>query len=242
MDAASPGEENYELEEIPQEHTKQQLADTYITLTPKNTAGYTTKGTVVTVQIPKTEHVLCLSKSFIYLDLKIGICSDGEDYEAPDDTDVYVGMINAATIFDMIQIKNNGKDILSDTFCQVNSRIWQMTKSSEYLKGEHASFINIDDITANEGFIMQKLTPEKFTADTTVPVTYKLKIPLPCLFNCFDNASNFSTSDLNDDVTLSMKLSAPSRYMCLVKADSATHRVLSIEPFDISAQAAYYYG
>ena len=233
--------QNYELEEVPQENQKQQLSDTFITFSPKNSSGYTTKGHVIEVQIPRTEHSIALAKSYIYLDLSMGFkFVQGDkisnlqdaDYANDGDYDFYVGMINAATIFDQVRISNNGKVILSDTFAQVNSRIWQMTKSSQYLKANVASFINIDNVSLNEGFILHKLDENNLTAGTVEKVTYKMKIPLPCLFNCFDNANNFSTSNLTDDITLTMQLSFLNRYLVLVKADKNTGRVISINPFD----------
>lgn len=233
------------LEEVPQENIKQQLADTFITFQPKNSSGYTTKGHVIEVQIPRTEHSIALAKSYIYLDLSVGIkCvskvnkadwSD-DDYADDADFDFYVGVLNAASIFDQVRISNNGKVILSDTFAQVNSRIWQMTKSAQYLKANPASFINIDDVSMNEGFILHKLDEAKLPAGDVETIKYKMKIPLPCLFNCFDNANNFSTSNLTDDITLTMQLSFLNRFMCVVKAEKKTNRVVSILPFDTNGR------
>ena len=254
MDATVPSpadDENVELEEVPQENSRQQLSDTYIRFNPKNSTGFTTKGHVIEVQIPRTEHVIALGKAYIMLDLNLAFTSfssvetSGSVTTEPDDYyeeygNFYVGMINAATIFDQLRISNNGKTIYTDTFAQVNSRIWQMTKSSHYLKSMPASFLNLDDITMNEGFIVQKLTAAKFSDDgDTHEFTFKLQIPLPCLFNCFDNANNFSTSDLTDEITLSMQLSFVNKYLCLIEADD-NGRVIDIQPFDKNGYAYYY--
>lgn len=234
--AAPEMEMDDNLEEIPVEHSKQQLSDTYINFLPKNTSGYTLKGNVIDVQIPRTEHVISLAKAFIYLDLNMSFrCPT--TFAAPSGNRIFVGMLNSATIFDQVRINNNGKTILSDTFVQVNSRIWQMTKPGHYLKQQYASFLNIDDITNNEGFIAHEITGS-FTAGTTIAKVFKIKIPLPCLFNCFDNANNFSTSNLTDDITLTMQLSSPERYMCLITTNS-DGKVLNIQPFDNDLQAVY---
>lgn len=232
-----------ELEEVPStEDPKQQLSDTYITFIPKNSTGYTTKGHVVEIVIPKTEHVIDLAKSFIYLDLKIGLEHDNtgfHDEYIGENEELYVGLVNAATIFDQIRILNNGKVILNDTFCQVNSRIWQMTKPSHYLKQQYASFLNIDDISTNENFLVHKVDETTFTTPAIHNKVFKLKIPLPALFPCFDNATNFGTSQLTDDVTLSMQLSFPDRYLCWMIADSRTHKVKKICPFNTEAYGEY---
>ena len=232
-----------ELEEVPNdEPTKQQLSDTYITFIPKNSTGYTTKGHVVEVVIPRTEHVIALAKSYIELDLnikaKVGAAYADAAKLAGDDR-LFIGIINAATIFDQIRILNNGKTILSDSFCQVNSRIWQMTKASNWLKQQYASFINIDDVTTNEGFIMHEVTGDEFADTNLKEIKYKLNIPLPCLFPCFDNANNFGTSQLTDDVTLSMQLSSPEKYLCVVIADK-NGKVKSIQPFNGNNKEAIY--
>lgn len=231
-----------ELEEVPStEDPKQQLSDTYITFIPKNSTGFTTKGHVVEIVIPRTEHVIDLARSYIDLNLKLGLKHNGAAFNKTNlenDDRLFVGMINAATIFDQTRILNNGKCILSDTFCQVNSRIWQMTKPSHYLKQQYASFINLDDITNNEGYIMHEITATEFNNTAVKDITYKLKIPLPCLFPCFDNANSFGTSQLNDDVTLSMQLSFPDRFLCWVIADK-NGKVKKIEPFSANKTAVY---
>ena len=233
-----------ELEEVPNdEPTKQQLSDTYITFIPKNSTGYTTKGHVVEVVIPRTEHVIALAKSYIELDLKIkakvGAAYTTTASKLGGDDRLFIGIINAATIFDQTRILNNGKAILSDSFCQVNSRIWQMTKASNWLKQQYASFINIDDVTSNEGFIMHEITGDEFTNTNLKEINYKLNIPLPCLFPCFDNANNFGTSQLTDDVTLTMQLSSPEKYLCIVIADR-NGKVKSIQPFNANGKEAIY--
>ncbi len=233
-----------ELEEVPNdEPTKQQLSDTYITFIPKNSTGYTTKGHVVEVVIPRTEHVIALAKSYIELDLKIkarvNAAYTTTAAKLGGNDRLFIGIINAATIFDQTRILNNGKTILSDSFCQVNSRIWQMTKASNWLKQQYASFINIDDVTSNEGFIMHEITGDEFTDTDFKEIKYKLNIPLPCLFPCFDNANNFGTSQLTDDVTLTMQLSSPEKYLCIAIADK-NGKVKSIQPFNANGKEAIY--
>lgn len=233
-----------ELEEVPTtENPKQQLSDTYITFIPKNSTGYTTKGHIVEVQIPRTEHVIALAKSFIELDLKLDLNhTDEHGYtggaKLENGERLFVGIINSATIFDQTRILNNGKAIMTDTFCQVNSRMWQQNKP--HLKDLYASFINIDDLTNNEGFTVREITSTRYTSNA-IPAngnTFRLNIPLPCLFPCFDNANNFSTSLLTDDVTLSMRLSAPDRYLCIIITD-ADGKVKNIQPFDTDGNAIY---
>ena len=224
-----PGESHNELE-------KQPLSDTILAFLPKNSSGYTTKGQIVDIQIPKTEHVIYLNKAYIQLTLNIEFKLN-EAYSQPANNEkVFVGLINAATIFDQVQVKNNGKTIVSDTFSQVNSRIWQMSKSTQYLQSMNASFLNIDDISMNEGFLVKNIS--SFSNANNTGVEFKMRIPLGSLFQCFDNADNFSTSHLNDDITLSMQLSDPTKFMVLITTDE-DGKVIRTQPFDQNGYAIY---
>ena len=208
---------------------KQRLSDTYLSFLPKNTSGYTYKNQIVDIQIPKSEHVINLARAYMILDLHM-VMQSNANYAAPASGAQYVGIMNAATIFDQVQIKNNGKTIWSDTFSQVNSRLWQMAKSSKYLASHGASFLNIDDITMNEGFLVHKITTA-WTKDLNVDLTFKLKIPMPAIYQAFDNVDAFSTTQLNDDVTLSLQLSTPDKYLVLITTDD-NGKVTKVEPFN----------
>ena len=215
---------------------KQALSDTILAFIPKNTAGYTTKNQIIDIQIPKTEHVLRLNEAYLQVELLTNFKAN-INYAATAGEEQYVGLINSATIFDQVYIKNNGKTIHTDTFSQINSRIWQMSKSTNYQIANPASFLNYDDVSANDGLLVFKLTAgaAAFNAGVEVPLRFRLKIPLPSVYQCFDNCDNFSTTQLNDDITLSMQLSHPNKYMCLITADSTTHKVKRIEPFGINS-------
>ena len=206
---------NYRTE-LTEQIEKQRLSDTFLTFLPKNTSGYTYVNQRIEVQIPKSEHVVNLAKAYIHVSLqipfKISAHYSSSRYK------YYVGMLNSASIFDEISIHSNNKCILSDTHAQINSRLWQLSKATHYLHANYASFINIDDITRNEGFIVHDLNNIKVSG-AFEPLTFNMKIPLPCIFNCFDNCEAFSTTQLNDNVTLSLQLSSPEKYLCLFRTD-----------------------
>ena len=215
---------------------KQVLSDTYLAFLPKNTAGYTTKNQIIDVQIPRTEHVLRLNEAYLQVELLTTFKSN-INYAAADGEEQYVGLINSATMFDQVYIKNNGKTIHTDTFSQINSRIWQLSKSTNYQQANPAAFLNYDDVRANDGLLVHKITAgaTAFNAGVEVPLVFRLKIPLGAVYQCFDNCDNFSTTQLNDDITLSMQLSNPNKYMCLITADSTSHKVKRVEPFGINS-------
>lgn len=214
---------------------KQVLSDTYLAFLPKNTAGYTTKNQIIDVQIPRTEHVLRLNEAYLQVELLTHFKAN-INYAAAAGEEQYVGLLNSATMFDQVYIKNNGKTIHTETFSQIQSRAWQLSKSTNYQVANPASFLNYDDVSANDGLLVHKLTAAAFNAGADVPLTFKLKIPLGAVYQCFDNCDNFSTTQLNDDITLSMQLSHPNKYMCLITADSTSHKVKRVEPFGINTK------
>ena len=214
---------------------KQRISDTYLTFLPKNTSGYTYQNQLIDVQIPKTQHIINLAKSFIYAEIQIPLKID-KAFVKPTDKDFryFIGFMNSASIFDQVQIHSNNKVIYTDTFSQVNSRIWQLSKPSKYLDANYHSFLNIKDITKNEGFIVKEITPTfpttSFPTDKFDNYKFNIKIPLPCLFNCFDNCEAFSTTQLNDNVTLMMQLSTLEKYLCLFET-SDEGKLKKVTPF-----------
>ena len=229
---------------------KQRLSDTFLTFLPKNTSGYTYVNQLIDVQIPKSEHVINLAKAYIDVKLRIPLKLDAA-FSAPGNNHrFFVGLLNSGTMFDQVQIHSNNKVILSDTFIQVNSRIWQMSKPSHYLHANGHTFINIDDISYNEGFVVQELTRAKYQASTDTDYdadklatkwhdeVFTMKIPLPMIFNCFDNCEAFSTTMLNDNVTLTMQLSSPEKYLCLFETD-ADGKLIKTMSFDDNKQCIY---
>lgn len=213
--------------ELTNDIEKQRLSDTYLTFLPKNTSGYTYINQLIEIQIPKSQHVINLAQSYIYSELQIPLKLNAA-YSAKSGYRYFVGLQNAACMFDQIQIQSNNKTILSDTYSQVNSRIWQMSKSDHYLKANYHSFINIENINLNNGFLVKEVSE---LTSSYQKIIFKTKIPLPCLFNCFDNCEHFLTTLLNDNVTLSMQLSSPEKFLCLFETD-LNGEVLSILPFN----------
>ena len=210
---------------------KQRLSDTYLTFLPKNTSGYTYQNQLIDVQIPKSEHIINLAKSYVHASIQIPLKSNVIYAKPSSDFRFFVGFINAANIFDQVQIHSNNKVIYTDTLAQVNSRLWQMSKSSKYLDANYHSFINTRNVGKNNGFIVQELTPDSFkAADTFYLFNFNMRIPLPCLFNCFDNCEAFSTTQLNDNVTLMMQLSTLEKYLCLFETN-ADGKLKKVTPF-----------
>ena len=217
---------NYRTE-LTEQIEKQRLSDTFLTFLPKNTSGYTYVNQRIEVQIPKSEHVVNLAKAYIHVSLQIPFKTSA--HYSSSRYKYYVGMLNSASIFDEISIHSNNKCILSDTHAQINSRLWQLSKSTHYLHANYASFINIDDITRNEGFIVQDID-KITTTGSFVPLTFNMKIPLPCIFNCFDNCEAFSTTQLNDNVTLSLQLSSPEKYLCVFQVEN--NKIINVSSFN----------
>ena len=219
--------------------TKQRLSDTFLTFLPKNTAGYTYQNQLIEVQIPKSEHVINLAKAQVYAKVQIPL-KINKSFTTPSTKErFFVGMMNSATIFDKLQMISHNKAIYTDSLSQVNSRLWQLSKPSKYLDANYHSFINTKDVTKNESFIVNEIKTGFNAIDDFELFEFNMKIPFPCLFNCFDNVEAFSTTVLNDNVSLLMELSALENYLCLFITDE-NGKLLHVKPFDTKNQANLY--
>lgn len=196
---------------IPQ---KQVIPDNVLSFVPKTGTTRFDKQQMFEISIPRTNHVVRLNKAYLQVVMKLKMT---KKEESSDDYNYYIGINNAACIFDQVQIKNNGKTIYSNTYSQISSRLWQMSKSKEYLDSMPYCFINYDDIRKNEGFIYQQVSG--LIEDTPKDVTFRMRIPLAAVFDCFDNTDNFSTTQLSDDIVLSLQLSEPYKFLTIVETD-----------------------
>ena len=112
---------------IPQ---KPDIPDNILSFVPKTGTNKFDKHQMFELSIPRTNHVVRLNKAYLQVVMKLSIAKSSEH---ANDKYYYVGINNAACIFDQVQIKNNGKTIYSNTYSQISSRLWQMGKSKEYL-------------------------------------------------------------------------------------------------------------
>ena len=204
---------------------KQNIPDNVLSFVPKTGTSRFDKHQMFEISIPRTNHVVRLNKAYLQITMKLNMekidTDTGDQY-------YYIGFNNAACIFDQVQIKNNGKTIYSNTYSQISSRLWQMSKSKEYLDSMPYCFINYNDIRRNEGFIYKKVSELSNTG--AEDVIFRMRIPLGVVFECFDNCDNFSTTQLSDDIVLSLQLSEPHKYLTIVKTDS-NYKVQRVEKF-----------
>ena len=205
---------------------KQNIPDNVLSFVPKTGTSRFDKHQMFEISIPRTNHVVRLNKAYLQITMKLNMEKKEEDII--NDNLYFIGFNNAACIFDQVQIKNNGKTIYSNTYSQISSRLWQMSKSKEYLDSMPYCFINYNDIRRNEGFIYQKVS--ELTKDTPQNVEFRMRIPLGAVFECFDNCDNFSTTQLSDDIVLSLQLSEPHKYLTIVKTDT-NYKVQRVEKF-----------
>lgn len=203
---------------------KQNIPDNVLSFVPKTGTSRFDKHQMFELSIPRTNHVVRLNKAYLQVVMKLKMKKHNSN---GDDDDYYIGMNNAACIFDQVQIKNNGKTIYSNTYSQISSRLWQMSKSKEYLDSMPYCFINYNDISKNEGFIYKNVNDLK--TDDFTDVEFRMRIPLAAVFECFDNCDNFSTTQLSDDIVLSLQLSEPYKYLTIVEADD--DEVIRVEKF-----------
>ena len=143
---SSPIQINIDNEEfVPQ---KQNIPDNVLSFVPKTGTSRFDKHQMFEISIPRTNHVVRLNKAYLQITMKLNMEMKEED--TTNDDYYFIGFNNAACIFDQVQIKNNGKTIYSNTYSQISSRLWQMSKSKEYLDSMPYCFINYNDIRRNE--------------------------------------------------------------------------------------------
>ena len=221
-----------------EEIEKQVLNDTYLQFVPDNGSETTIINQTLNIQIPRGPEVLRMNCGYIQIQFKHSFSVDITYEEIKNNgvanTDEYIGIINAATIFEHSFISSDNKNIWNETHAQIQARLQQFPKSHWYLTRNYASYLNIDDCTKNEGFLLHKLNTTEFTANTDVEITYRLNIPIPDLFPCFQNCENFYSSALNSDIRLSLRLSNPDYYLCRIRAEKLTHKVIDIQPLDVN--------
>ena len=210
---------------------KQAIPDNVLSFVPKTGTTRFDKQQAFEIVIPRTNHIVKLNKAYFQVTMKLSL------YRTGTMNNWYVGMNNAACIFDQVQIKNNGNTIYTNTYSQISSRLWQMSKSKEYLDSMPYCFINYDDISKNEGFIYKKC--QDINVGSRTVVEFNMRIPIGLLFPCFDNCNSFSTTQLSDDIILSLQLSEPYKYLTLVKVDS-NNRVQRVEKFYSEDQILLY--
>ena len=95
---------------IPQ---KQVIPDNVLSFVPKTGTTRFDKQQMFEISIPRTNHVVRLNKAYLQVVMKLKMTMKGE---SGDDVNYYIGINNAACIFDQVQIKNNGKTIYSNTY------------------------------------------------------------------------------------------------------------------------------
>ena len=210
---------------------KQAIPDNMLSFVPKTGTTRFDKQQAFEIVIPRTNHIVKLNKAYFQVTMKLSF------YRTGTMNNWYVGMNNAACIFDQVQIKNNGNTIYTNTYSQISSRLWQMSKSKEYLDSMPYCFINYDDITKNEGFIYKKC--QDIAVGSKTEVEFNMRIPIGLLFPCFDNCNSFSTTQLSDDIILSLQLSEPYKYLTLVKVDN-NNRVQRVEKWYSEDQILMY--
>ena len=87
---------------------KQNIPDNVLSFVPKTGTSRFDKHQMFELSIPRTNHVVRLNKAYLQVVMKLKMKK--HDVGILDD-EVYIGINNAACIFDQVQIKNNGKTI-----------------------------------------------------------------------------------------------------------------------------------
>ena len=137
-----------------EEIEKQVLNDTYLQFVPDNGSETTIINQTLNIQIPRGPEVLRMNCGYIQVQFKHSFNSNKNYVVVDADTDEYIGIINAATIFEHSFISSDNKNIWNETHAQIQARLQQFPKSHWYLTRNYASYLNIDDCSKNEGFLL----------------------------------------------------------------------------------------
>ena len=211
---------------------KQRLPDNTLSFVPKTGTTNFDMQQMFEIAIPRTNHIIRLNKGYFQIELHLRMTKSAAATVADNENTWYVGINSAAAIFDQVQVKNNGRTILSDTYAQIAARLRNMQKSTEFNDSMNSCYINYKDIRKNVGFTYIR---SRDIATTGSDVTFRMRVPVGDIFDCFSTCDNFSTTQLIDDIVLSLQLSDPKQYLTLVEVN-ADFSVKRVEKFTGSEQ------
>lgn len=237
---------------LPQKRVAGETTNLYY---PINTTTFD-QNNQVQIQIPSSQAILDFSRAYIMLEATYSFDRDvtpaqltgyglvlGGNVANPtvaEETDheamPYIGAMNAANIFDQIQLYIGGKVIYDQQFAQVNQRMEDINKSQNYLESEPNTFVNINNprISEMNQFLYHPMSEGAVGNAPALPnrrFTLQFKIPLEQICPVFRNINDWPAFAIGDTLNLLLNISSLNKYLCAFYTDPANrNRIVKITP------------
>lgn len=210
---------------------KRVAGETYNTYYPINFVKFDPNNQVQ-FQIPASEAVLDFSRSYLSCTLNIPKPASWNDDNLPYYTSatraVAIGPINAGNIFDQIQLYIGGRVIYDQPFAQTNQRLYELSKSQDYIEWEPNTYLDVNNVQRNitNGLLVEV----KAIAASIKFIQFVLKIPMELLCPVFSAVNDWPAFGLTDNLNIMMNTSQLNKYITAVYYDTTTNKVLKVTP------------
>lgn len=214
------------------------------------TSQPTSVDTYITFQIPQTNVIFDMSRGMIHCDLMIPIRITGDDASElkggekliADEDERILGLLDAGTLFDIVQIQIGGITVYHETFNQTQCRLRSLNTSDDWCLAQPQTYFNpvTTKITETNQLTCKKIQlPTSFSPNDTTYVTKHLTIPLPSIFPCFENMNVWPSFCVNDTLILTLSISQLDKYMVLFKEEDQASTGIYNSVYTIEAGTDY---
>ena len=197
------------------------------------TSQPTSIDTYITFQVPQTNVIFDMSRGVMHCDLMIPIKVTGENAEklkggeklVVKEGEKILGLLDAGTLFDIVQIQIGGITVYHETFNQTQCRLRSLNTSDDWCLAQPQTYFNpvTTKITETNQLTCKKIQlPSSFSTNDIIYVTKHLSVPLPSIFPCFENMNVWPSFCVNDTLILTLSVSQLDKYMVLLKEEDPT--------------------
>lgn len=192
---------------------------------------------MINIRIPKANFICDLSRAFLRLETNLPysintdlhglidlVADDADRGLNTDKEDVNhrfhasLSNLNAACIFDTVEVVINGQAIYHNEHNQTAARLNSFNKSDEWLRAHPQTFINplnTDCVFMNKQLTYRILQAQEddYNAGTKLNEVKEVIIPLSLLFPCFETMNEWPSFVVNDTLQLNLRVSELYKYM-----------------------------
>lgn len=210
-------------------------SETWNNYYPVNSTVYSPSN-IIRLRIPKSVFVADFSRAFLTLRINLPYSGDLTQYssgsqtywsvmDTPDtfSTNPTAGaarngipaILNAATLFDIVDLSINGQALYHDDFAQTSARINSLNKSDEWIEAHQQSFLDPmrKHIADNSQLAFKALTfPPNYTEGAVLISQKNVVIPLTSLFPCFEHISDWPCFAVSDTLEFNLYVSRLYKY------------------------------
>ena len=211
--------------------TKQRVSNSYAFINAKNFTEHLYPESEISISITRSEHCYLLNRGKFFTELSFKYVVSKA--LTVDNEKVYLCIPNSGVIFDKTQVMMAGRNVYTGDENAIRSRLYQMAQSKSNILSNPSSYLNIDDIEANAGFIAVEL-------NNTVgehEARFRVSIPIAMILPCFESCNSLYTNELESSIDIKLHISQPMDYLGL--ATVRNNKIEKISPIRSSSNIAY---